>query len=107
MPSHPLNASLNHVILQGIENAHDAVSKEDLVNAEIELEHVKLVSALLDQYLLHGSRDVDFSERLNDYWLNYKQIYIRRACSTYINKMYVPWQFLDYAIDAHNYGGNM
>ncbi|MCG9736485.1 hypothetical protein L1D51_21260 [Pseudoalteromonas shioyasakiensis] len=103
MPPHPLNASLNHVISQGVENAQDAISKENLKNAEIELAHVKLVSSLLEQYLLHGDIAGSFTERLNDYWLTYKPKYIENAFSVYVNNMYVPWQFLDHAIEAHNY----
>jgi hypothetical protein len=103
MPPHPLNASLNHVISQGVENAQDAISTNSLEYAEIELEHVKLVSSLLEQYLLHGFKEGDFTERLNDYWLSYKSKYIERAFPKYVNDMYVPWKFLDSAIDAHNY----
>jgi len=103
MPPHPLNASLNHVISQGVENAQDAISTNNLEYADIELEHVKLVSNLLEQYLLHGFKEGNFTERLNDYWLSYKPKYIERAFSKYVNDMYVPWKFLDSAIDAHNY----
>lgn len=103
MPPHPLNASLNHVVSQGVENAQKAISNKDLRFAQIELDHVKVVTSLLEQYLLHGAKTGNFTERLNEYWLIYKPKYVERAYSEYVNNMYVPWQFLDHAIEAHNY----
>ncbi|WP_194868699.1 hypothetical protein [Pseudoalteromonas sp. PPB1] len=103
MSPHSLNARLNHVVSQGVENALDTISKNNHKSTQVELEHVKVVTSLLDQYLLYGAKAGNFTERLYDYCLTYKPVYIETAYSQYVNNMYVPWQFLAHAIGVHDY----
>ena len=103
MPPQSVDACLNDIVLQSSRNMMDAISKSDLAGLQIEAEHIERVSEILRNFLLYDHFDGWDNSALMDYWDVYKQTYIKRAKSNYVNSMYVAWEMLDKALEMYWY----
>ena len=95
MPPHATSACYCHVIQAGHTNLARLISTGDTYAASHELDHIRAVAGILNDFLLYAPNDGRWSNVEHDrYWDSVRTAYMRSAAPENILTYYIAWEFL-------------
>ena len=95
MPAHPTSVCYCHLIDAGNTNLARLIAAGDAGAAELELNHLRSVTAILTDFLLYSPHDPRWSETEHDrYWDSIRPAYMKFATAESVVTYYTAWEFL-------------